>query len=225
MKTSYRYVIGTLVTVLIASSVVAEEKVHWDVVQKIREEAVGNSQAMENASWLSDVFGPRNTKSPSYIAAANWAKDKLAEYGLSNARLEPYEFGTGYVFEYISVHMMAPQYMPIIAYPAPWSDGTDGKVKGNVIYINYEDISTESDLEKYRGKLKNAIIFTRPIQKLSPHFEPIATKFTSEQLDNLAIFTSEQREEMARIPPGPREPEERPRRRSSGEPLSRHKIN
>jgi len=205
-----------LIAVLLATSVSAEEKVYWNVVQKIMEEAFENSQAMDNASWLSDVYGPRNAKSPSYMAAANWAKNKLVQYGLPNARLEPYEFRTGYVYEYISVHMMAPQYMPIIAYPAPWSAGTGGKVRGNVVYINFEDVASEADLEQYRGKLKNSIIFTRPIQKLSPHFEPMATEFTDEQLD-----------EMAKIPVGPRVPEERRGRRSrrSGrERLSRQQI-
>ena len=35
-----------------ASSASAEEKVYWDVVQKIMEEAFEHSQVMENASWL-----------------------------------------------------------------------------------------------------------------------------------------------------------------------------
>jgi len=216
MRLEHRVVLGVLIAVLLATSVSAEEKVYWNVVQKIMEEAFENSQAMDNASWLSDVYGPRNAKSPSYMAAANWAKNKLVQYGLPNARLEPYEFRTGYVYEYISVHMMAPQYMPIIAYPAPWSAGTGGKVRGNVVYINFEDVASEADLEQYRGKLKNSIIFTRPIQKLSPHFEPMATEFTDEQLD-----------EMAKIPVGPRVPEERRGRRSrrSGrERLSRQQI-
>ena len=104
---------------------------HWDVVDQIMEEAFENSDVMENASWLVDVFAPRNTKSPGYIAAAEWASGSPAEImGLTNARLEPYDFGVGYVNEYVSVHMTSPQYMPIIAYPATWSAGTDGKVNG-----------------------------------------------------------------------------------------------
>ena len=216
MKALHGFVLGMFIAVLLTASVSAEEEVYWDVVDRIMEEAFENSQVLENASWLADVFGPRNAKSPSYMAAANWAKNKLVEYGLPSARLEPYEFRTGYVYQYISVHMMAPQYMPIIAYPAPWSAGTDGKVRGNVTYINFEEITSETDLEQYRGKLRNSIVFTRPIQKLSPHFEPMAYTFTDEQLD-----------EMAKIPIGPSVPERRRGRRSDrsgGERLSRKQI-
>ena len=70
---------GPLITLIliIAPALEAAEPVHWEVVQKIREEAFENSHVMENASWLTDVFGPRNAKSPSYIAAAEWARDQL----------------------------------------------------------------------------------------------------------------------------------------------------
>ncbi len=193
MNIKYRFMFGMLLTVLVASSVFAQEPVYWDVVDKIMEEAFEHSEVMENVSWLADVFGPRNVKTPSYRAAAEWARDQLKEYGLTNARLEPYEFGAGWNIGYISVHMMVPQYMPVIAYPAPWSSGTDGKIRAHAIYINFDEIVSEKDLEQYRGKLKNTIIFIRPEQKLSPHFEPIATKFTEEQLD-----------EMAKIPIAPK---------------------
>lgn len=55
------------------------------------------------------------------IRLHSWSFILLEKYGLANARLEPYELGKGYVNEYVSVHMMKPQYMPIIAYPATWS--------------------------------------------------------------------------------------------------------
>ena len=170
----------------ITMSVYAQEQIHWDVVDQIMDEAFENSEAMENASWLIDVFAPRNTKSPGYIAAAEWAAERLREYGLTNARLEPYEFGVGYVNEYVSVHMMSPQYMPIIAYPATWSAGTDGKIQGPAIYMNFDDIISAADLEPYRGQLNNAVIFTAPMRKLTPHFEPPAMKFTTEQLNEMA---------------------------------------
>ena len=211
--------VGLFTLLMSVSFVHAQEPVHWDVVQKIMEEAFENSQAMENASWLSDVFGPRDVNTPSYRAAAEWARKRLVEYGLTNARLEPYEFGVGYVNEYVSVHMMAPQYMPIIAYPAPWSSGTDGKIRTHVIYISFDEMTSEADLEPYRGKLQDAIIFVSPKQKLMPHFEPMATTWTDEQLD-----------EMAKIPIGSSVPEERRGRRrgrsyrSGVERLSREQI-
>ena len=161
MCTLYHNIVVMLLIVLLMSSVFAQEPVYWDVVDKIMEEALDNSQVMENASWLADVFGPRNVrnvKTPSYRAAAEWARDRLKENGLTNDRLEPYEFGAGWNIGYTSVHMMAPQYMPLIAYPAPWSSGTDEEIRANAIYINFDELVSETDLEQYRGKLKSTII-------------------------------------------------------------------
>ncbi len=213
MKAPYNFIVSLCILLIVVSSVSAQEPVYWDIVNKIMDEAFEHSQVMENASWLTDVFGPRHVKTPAYFEAAEWAKNKLEEYGLANARLEPYEFGIGWENKYTSVHMTAPQYMPIIAYPAPWSAGTNGKVRGQVVYINFDEITSDVDLEQYRGKLQNTIIFTRPIQKLSPHYEPLATKFTDDQLD-----------EMAKIPIGPRATEERRAQRSGKKRLSRTQI-
>ena len=193
MKAKHFFIAGLLMIFASASSIQAQEPVYWDVVEKIMEEAFEHSEVMENVSWLADVFGPRNVKTPSYRAAAEWARDRLKEYGLPNARLEPYEFGSGWNIGYTSVHMTAPQYLPVIAYPAPWSSGTGGKIRAHAIYINFDEIISETDLEHYRGKLQNAILFMRPKVKLSPNFEPMATKFTEEQLD-----------EMAKIPIAPK---------------------
>ena len=91
MNAKHGFLVGIFISVILISTVSAEETVRWDVVQKIMEEAFENSQVMENASWLADVFGPRNMNTPSYRAAAEWARKRLVEYGLSNARLEPYD--------------------------------------------------------------------------------------------------------------------------------------
>jgi hypothetical protein len=204
---------GLFMLVMLVSSVSAQEPIYWEVVDKIMEEAFENSCVMENAGWLSDVFGPRNSKSSGYIAASEWAKERLKEYGLSKARLEPFEFGIGWENEYTSIHMMSPQYMPIIAYPAAWSAGTDGKIRASVMYINTEEIALAADLDKYRGKLKNLIIFVQPIRKLIPHFEPMVVRYTKEELDK-----------MSKIPIGPRVSEDRRRRKPRGEKLSREEI-
>ena len=109
MKAHYNVVVSLLLMFIVVSSVSAQEPVYWDVVQELTEEAFENSDVMENASWLTDVFGPRIEKTPSYRAAAEWARDRLKEYGLRNAKLEPYEFGNGWGHAYTSIHMLTPQ--------------------------------------------------------------------------------------------------------------------
>lgn len=178
--------IGLLLSVLIFSSVFAQERIYWDVIQKIKAEAYYNSQVMENASTIADVFGPRLAHSPSYLACAKWVKEKFQEYGISGAKLDPYgEFGVTWSNEFTSVHMMIPFYMPVLAYPNTWCKGTPGKVRGNVVFINFRDLSKEADLAVYKDKLRDAIIFTAEKQELRPNFEPLARRFTDEELQEL----------------------------------------
>jgi len=188
MKNLSRILLIAIFSLVLVSNQQAQEPVYWDMVQKIMAEEFNNSEIMENASWLCDVFGPRHAKSPSYLAAANWAREKLASYGLSNADLEPFEFGVGWVNHYTSVHMMKPRYAPLLAYPQSWSSGTKGKVQASVIHINFDEISSESELNKYKGKLKDVIVFMKPKQNITPHFEPMATRYSKEELDEWAAY-------------------------------------
>jgi len=167
-------------------SAVNNEPIYWNIVQKIIKEGFENSHIMEDVSYLTDVFGPRLAKSPSYLAAVKWAAKKFEEYGLKNVHLEPYKFGVGWSLEYVSVHMISPQYMPLIAYPKAWSSPTKGKVRGPVVFINFEEITTEKDLLPYKGKLKQAIIFSSPQRILKPNFTPDAVLLSKERLDEMA---------------------------------------
>ncbi len=205
MKAANVYRVVIIIILMLVSSVSAQEPVYWDVVEKIKHEGFENSQVMETASWLTDVFGPRNANTPAYLEAAEWARERLEKFGLSNAVLEPFEFGSGWEMEFVSVHMQTPQYMPVIALPSPWSAGTDGRVRAPVVFVNFDKIASEADLDRYRGKLKGTIVLTMPEQKVSPQFDHIADRFTEEQLD-----------EMAKIPIGPRVSAE-PRRRRDDE--------
>jgi len=186
MKTYRALIVMVVFFSVIVFSAQNQEPLHWDVVQKIMEEGFNNSQIMENVGYMTDVLGPRLAKSPAYFAAAKWAENKFEEYGLENVHLDPYEFGIGWNLEYTSVHMMNPQYMPIIAYPQAWSSPTKGKVRGPVVYINFQEITSEADLDKYKGKLRNAIIFTVPKQKMYLSWMPEAALFSDEMLDEMA---------------------------------------
>jgi carboxypeptidase Q len=202
VKVKRIYLAGLFSLLTAVSSVHAQEPVYWDVVQEIMEEGFENSDLMENVGWMTDVFGPRLARSPAYRAAAEWAKKKLEEYDLDNVHLDQYELGIGWNLEYTSVHMMAPQYMPIIAYPQAWSSPTEGKIRGPAVYINFQEISSEKDLAHYKGTLRNSIIFTVPKQKMYPRWKPDALLLTDEQLDKMAeIPTTDEMAEKIRIIP------------------------
>jgi len=197
-----------LITFLAAAFVFSaadQEPVYWDVVQQIMVEGFENSHIMEDVSYMTDVYGPRLAKSRGHVKAVEWAKEKFEEYGLENVHIDTYELGIGWELEYTSVHMMSPQYMPIIAYPQPWSSPTKGKVRGPVVYINFHEITSEADLAKYRGKLENAFIFSMPKQKMYLRWTPEAVLYSDEMLDEMAkIPTTKSMEEYIRnVPKAP----------------------
>jgi hypothetical protein len=163
-----------------------EEKVDMDMVNKIRKEGLENSKVMETAMYLTDVSGPRLTASPGYMRAATWAKNKLNEWGLSNANLEPWgEFGKGWEQTKCYVAMTAPYYVPLIAMPRAWTGSTPGKkaLKGEVVLIKAKDTV---ELMKYAGALKDKIVMTWSSAKLTPSFQPDGNRFADTSLEKMA---------------------------------------
>jgi carboxypeptidase Q len=168
---------------LVCSFVWTQENVDEAMVSRIWEEEINHSQVMEIVSYLSDVIGPRIPASPAIEKAYRWTAEKFKEWGMSNVAVEPCgQFGPGWSNKYISVHLIAPSYQPMIAYPVPWTKGTQGKIKGQPLYVQIE---TSADFEKYRGKLKEAIILTEPPRKTPPFFAPSAVRLTDDELKKL----------------------------------------
>jgi hypothetical protein len=205
-----RYVTVLLVVATLGASSPAaraqtpEEKFNVDVINKIKEEGLKRSQLMEILSYLTDVQGARLTNSPNIRAAQQWAKQKLAGWGLQNARLEAWQFGRGWSLESFSAGMIKPYYVPLIAYPKAWSPSTNGALRGKPVLF---DATTPADLDRYKGKLKGAIVLLSPPREVKAHFEPLATRESDEGLLKLAnieppatagggrVFSPEQRAE------------------------------
>ncbi|HEU0178604.1 MAG TPA: M20/M25/M40 family metallo-hydrolase, partial [Blastocatellia bacterium] len=182
---SYKRAMAPIAAVLIicltASAQVAQvEKVDLEMMKKIREEGMQRSQVMETLSWLTDVHGPRLTNSPQFNRACEWAKGRLTEWGLQNATLEAWgPFGRGWSLEGFSANIVKPDFIPLIAYPKAWSPSTNGVVRGPVVYL---EAKTAADLDKYKGKLKGAIVLISPPRELQAHFKPEGTRATDEEL-------------------------------------------
>src|SRR5437867_4376571 len=60
---------------------------------QIRQEEEQHSQIMRTLHFLTDVYGPRLTGSPSLKAAGEWAIKTMDSWGLVNGHLEPWDFG------------------------------------------------------------------------------------------------------------------------------------
>jgi hypothetical protein len=184
-----------------------QERVDLDMVAKIKEEGLDRSQVMQIVSYLTDVYGPRLTGSPNIKAAAEWAVRKLSEWDLQNAHLEPFgPFGRGWSLDGFTAHVVAPQFISLIAYPKAWSPSTPGTLRGSVVYL---DVKAEADLEKFRGTLKGAIVLFAPPRKVEAHFEPPARRQSDEALLRWANA------ELPTRPP--RRPEPTPEQRAAQE--------
>lgn len=165
-----------------------EEKIDLETTKKIRQEGLQNSKVMDIAFHLTDVNGPRLQGSPGYMKAANYAKGKLSEWGLEDAKLEAWgDFGKGWELNKSYVAMTAPYYRPLIAYPKTWTAGTKGKLKSAEILL-IEETDTLG-LENYRGKLKDKVILLYKNDKIQPSFKPDASRYTDEELEKMAAAT------------------------------------
>jgi hypothetical protein len=139
---------------------------------------------METISYLTDVYGPRLSGSPEYKEAANWAINRLKEWGIKNAKLEEWgTFGRGWSMEHISAAMTSPRYMPLIAYPTAWTKSTDGELSGSPILL---EIDSEEQLEAYNDSLSGAIVMLGKPRKWEPKFEAEAKRHSEERLAEIA---------------------------------------
>jgi carboxypeptidase Q len=155
-----------------------------EVIARIRDEGLHRSQVMQTLSYLTDVIGPRLTGSPNLKRANQWTRDKLSSWGLTNAHLEAWGvFGRGWSLKRFSAQIIEPQTIPLIGYPKAWSPGFGRPLVAGVIYL---DAKTESDLEKYKGKLKGAVVLTSPVREVTARFEPLARRLAETNLLRLA---------------------------------------
>ncbi|MFC1476944.1 M20/M25/M40 family metallo-hydrolase [candidate division KSB1 bacterium] len=194
--------IFVVITLLLSSAIWAQEPVDWEVVSKIRAEGLQRSQVMDMVGYMSDVLGPRLTASPSMREAQKWAQEKMREVGLENIVFERAgEHGVNWDNEYVSLHMTAPDYQPIIGYAKAFTPGTKGRIEADAVIV---DITSTDDLEKYRGKLRGKIAMIAEPFETEPRFTPDAIRMTDEDLKAMSKTTvragRQQEERLITIP-------------------------
>jgi len=165
-----------------------EEKVDLVTIDKIKDEGMNNSKVMETLFELTDVNGPRLTGSPGMKNAENWAKRKLAGWGLDNASIETWGgFGKGWEINKCYVAMTMPYYQQLIAIPRAWTPGTNGLVKASVVLVRIDSVD---DMAKYVGKLKDKIVALIPAKlQTEPDFKPDASRLQDSDLTKMASDT------------------------------------
>jgi len=169
----------------ILASAQSQDQPDLDAIHAIKEEAFQRSQLMDVLSYLTDVYGPRLTGSPNLKNAADYAVVKMREWGISTPGLEPWgPFGKGWSNERFSVHVIAPQPYPLLGYPKAYTPGTAGPVTGEAVLA---PIASERDFDVWRGKLRGKfVLMTAPGDVAAPSLEPLARRFTDQELETLA---------------------------------------
>jgi carboxypeptidase Q len=175
---------GLLIFLLIPSLVSAQtENIDTSVMNQIRKEGLQHSKVMDIAFHLTDASGPRLTSSPGFMRAANYAKNQLAQWGLTNAKLDPWgDFGKSWELEKSYVAMTAPWYKSLEAYPKAWTIGTIGQQNAEVILITAKD---SAGLDEYKGKLKGKILIMDSDDSYKLSFKPDARRYSDEELDSM----------------------------------------
>jgi len=149
--------VAGLVLLLLGVSTATQQRDGGDALARIRAEGLQRSRALPLYRTLTDEIGARLTGSPAHVRAANWARDRFMEWGLTNPHLEPYEFGRGWQLEHISAEMTEPRYFPLIAHGEAWTPSTKGVMSGRAIYVGDKNAS---QIQAMEGQLRGAIVLT-----------------------------------------------------------------
>ncbi len=155
--------------------------VDWPMVARIREEGLQRSKVMEYESYIVDVLGARLTMSRDMQRAQAWALDEMKRMGLANVASEPYmDYGVTWDNEYVSAHLLEPDYTPLTAYPVAHTAGTAGKVTAEATIV---DLQTRDDLEAVRGTLRGkAVLISNPAVIDLATLTAGVPRYTDEQL-------------------------------------------
>jgi carboxypeptidase Q len=150
---------GSAIALLLVLSLSAITSAQSDVLARIRREGLERSQVQSLFATLTDQFGPRLTGTPAHKQAAEWSRDRLREFGMSGARLEPWVFGRGWVLDRLVVEMVEPRYMPLIGYAEAWSAATDGEIVASPVFIGGR---TPAEVAALKDRLRGAMVMTQP---------------------------------------------------------------
>jgi carboxypeptidase Q len=152
---------------------------------RIIDAGLNHGEVMDTAQYLTDRIGGRMTNSPQMRMAEKWTKQRFTDYGLSNARLEPFEFGRGWSIDSSQVRMMTPRVQQLRAIPVAWTPGTGSAITAPIIVA---PMRRDRDFEKWRGKLNGKIVLVSMPGEGDEPKEPAFERYDSAALAKLDTF-------------------------------------
>ena len=160
MPTRLRPIVTALLLLLTAAFSFDTVPVDWAMVAKIREEGLQHSRVMDFESYMTDVLGARLTMSRDMQRGQAWLQGELTRIGLVSVAAEPYmDYGVTWDNEYVSLHLVEPDYTPMVGYPIAYTPGTDGRKVAQAVVV---DLQVREDLDRYRGTLRGKAVLVTP---------------------------------------------------------------
>ena len=180
----FRLAAAFTMTLLLTSVTPGQEqdgdKVDLAALTQIKNQAFQHSQVMDNLFYISEVYGPRVNNSRNHRAAAEWAMQRMKEWGLQNVHLEKWgPFGDGWQIKKYYGALETPAYAALIGFPLAWTPGTNGPVTAEAMLA---PLHSKDDFAKYKGKLRGKIVLIFDPRELTMHNEAEAHRLTDEEV-------------------------------------------
>ncbi len=184
--TNRRRLAIAMIATLLFLPLVAQSQSETDLLERIRREEATNSQIMKTMHMLSDVYGPRLTGSPNHKAAAEWAIRQMTAWGLSNAHLEPWDFGhVGWLNERFTGHIISPVKDVLTCEVLSWTPSTRGPVTAHAYQLVLPDRPTQDQLnaffESQKAKVSGKIVMAGRHVIVPVNLNPPPKRITDEQ--------------------------------------------
>src|SRR3954470_3332840 len=144
----------------LAASLAAQEPVDRAMNAKIRAEGLERSQVAAMFDTLATVIGPRLTGSVAFNRAAEYAKQKLQQFGADALHVGTWPFGRSWELDRFSIEMVEPRYMPLLGFPEAWSPSTPGEILASPAFIAGK---TPEQVQQASPKLKGGILMQQPV--------------------------------------------------------------
>ena len=175
-----------LIATLLCLPLFAQSQRDKDLLERIRKEERDNSQLMKTEHMLTDVYGPRLTGSPNHKAAAEWAIRQMTAWGLSNAHLEPWDFGhVGWLNERFTGHMISPIKDVLTCEVLSWTPSTRGPITAKAYQMILPDRPSQEQLTAYldsqKAKVRGRIVMAGKHIIVPVNLNPPAKRLTEEQ--------------------------------------------
>jgi Predicted aminopeptidases len=178
-----KIMMGILTILLCSGMALAQRALPEDMAYKIKNEGFQRSQIGELAFWMTDYAGDRLTASQKWVRSEALIVEKLKAMGFQNVHAEEVQAFPrgGWDNQKTYVAMTAPYYCHFFGIPRAWTGSA--KVSGEVILYNPQ---SAAEVEAFKGKLAGKIVLMPSTATYEMSFEPMASRYTDEELVNLA---------------------------------------